>query len=79
MYYLSARLVSIIKGGNVMIWFFVIVFMVQGISPVQKRIVEYPAGKQACESGRKELKVKLNAAGTGYMMTTCKPKVKEGK
>lgn len=62
-----------------MIWFFVIVFMVQGISPVQKRIVEFPAGKQACVDGRKELMVKLNAAGTGYFMSVCEPKVKEGK
>ena len=62
-----------------MIWFFVIVFMVQGVLPVHKRIVEYPAGKQACIDGRKELMVKLNAAGTGYFMSECEPKVKEGK
>ena len=61
-----------------MVWFFLVVFMVQGILPVERREHNFST-ERLCNEGREKLEADFSKAGQGYVMTTCDSKVKEGK
>lgn len=58
-----------------MVWFFLIVFMVQGQLPVERRVLNFPT-ERLCNEGRAKLEADFSKAGQGYVMTTCDSKEK---